>query len=170
MTANIPRLISISGSVHSGKTTVSRLIAAKMPNALYLDGDMITAAMGENYPVEASIDDLLPDVHEQIIKIIAASLKRGLDIIVDYPFDDKDRNEIVACLAGIDFQVKWFLLRPDISKVLSGSASRPELNEWEVDRIKYHYQSTLMETLLAKVIDSTNQTPDETLREIEEDL
>ncbi|MDR1197025.1 MAG: hypothetical protein LBL08_02010 [Candidatus Nomurabacteria bacterium] len=42
----------------------------------------------------------------------------------------------------------------------------PKLSDWEVERIKYHYDSSLVETEMAQIIDSTNQTPDETFLEI----
>lgn len=87
----IPKLISISGSVHSGKTTISRMIASQMPNAFYIDGDLISALIGEKYPKGSTIDDMLPEVHQFIIQLIVAGFKNGLDIIVDYPFSDKTR-------------------------------------------------------------------------------
>ena len=165
-----PRLISISGAVHSGKTTVSRMIAAQMPNAFYLDGDMVSSWVGASQPTTATIDGMLPDIHERIIEMIKASLSSELDIIVDFYFDDAVRNQIVGALHDVKFDAKWFLLKPDKQKVLSGSATRPELNSWEVDRIEYHYTGLRMETKLAQVIDSTRQTPVETVKEIMEKL
>ncbi len=165
-----PRLISISGSVHAGKTTISRMIAAKMPNAFYIDGDMVTAWVGEGYSGTATIDNILPEAHERLIELIKPGLRSGVDVIVDYFFSDETRRQILEALHGINFEAKWFLLKPDIEKVLQGSATRPELNEWEIERIKYHYSDQFVITELAKVIDSTDQTPEETLKEMMEGL
>ncbi len=164
----IPKLISISGSVHSGKTTISRMLAAEMPNAMFVDGDLISSWVGTKYPKSATIDDILPEVHKTIIELIRPVLRSGLNVIVDYPFTDQVRQEIVAALEDVDFETKWFLLKPAMEKVLQGSATRPELNEWEIDRIKYHYASPLMETSMATVIDSTNLTASQTLEKIKE--
>ncbi len=166
----MPRLISISGSVHSGKTTISRMLAAQMPNAMYVDGDLISSWVSKNYPKDATMDDMLPEVHERIIEFIEHPLKDGLDVIVDYPFTDTVREQITKALEGVTFEAKWFLLKPSMEKVLAGSASRPELNEWEINRITYHYTSLLMQTSLAHVIDSTHLSPEETLQKIVEIL
>ena len=162
-----PRLISISGSVHSGKTTISRMLAAKMPNAFYVDGDLISSWVGQAYSRDTTIDDMLPDIHSKIIEFIKPALRDGNDTIVDYPFSDKVRGQILEELRPIEFESKWFLLKPDIEKVLTGSGARPRLNDWEKARINYHYnESNLLDTSIAKVIDSTNQTPEETLNEV----
>lgn len=170
MNKDIPRIISVSGSVHSGKTTITRMLACRLPNAFYLDGDLISAFVGQGFSEGSTIDDMLPEVHDLIIQLIRASLHSGLDIIVDYPFDDTLRKQITDALKDLSFQAKWFLLKPATEKVLSGSLSRPQLNDWEIERIKYHYNSPLMSTSLAIVIDSTNQTPEETLEKIMEAL
>ena len=164
-----PQLISISGSVHSGKTTISRMLAAAMPNAFYVDGDLVATWVQDQTPslADATIDELLPEVHKKIIELIRAGLKEGLDVIVDYPFSDKTRTQIIDNLQDVMFEAKWFLLKPKIEKVLTGSASRPGLNQWEVDRINYHYnESNLLKTTMATVIDSTEQTPEETYQRI----
>jgi hypothetical protein len=165
-----PKLISISGSVHAGKTTVSRLIAVNMPNAFYLDGDLLSAIIHENFPKNATIDDILPEVHKEIIKFIKVGLTLGVDCIVDYVFTDEVRQQIVDSLDGIKFQAKWYLLKPDIEKILIGSKNRPKLNKWEIDRIHYHYNGPVLKTKMAKIINSTNQPPEETIKEIMEDL
>lgn len=167
---SVPRLISISGSVHSGKTTVARMIAAKMPNAAYVDGDLISSWVGLNYPDAATIDDMLPEVHKKLIEIIRSWMRSELDIIIDYPFDDKTRQLIVDSLSDLSVIYKWYLLKPDIEKVLAGSETRPELSEWEIGRIKYHYSGDLVKTNMATVIDSTHQSPEETVKEIMEEL
>lgn len=167
----LPRLISISGAVHSGKTTISRMIAAKMPNAFYVDGDLVSAWVGQEFPEYTPIDAMLPKIHLHIIDLIRAALKNELDVIVDYPFNDAARTQIIQALEGVRFETKWFVLRPGIEKVLTGSESRPELNEWEKERIDYHYnKSDLLKTTMATGIDSTNQTPEETLTTIMEEL
>lgn len=162
-----PKLISISGAIHSGKTTVSRMLAYEMPNAAYLDGDLVASLVRQNHPPDATIDEILPDVHKMIADIIRASLVRDTDIIVDYPITDDTREEIEEVLVDVEYSPKWFLLRPNIDKVLKGSKTRPVLSDWEIERIKYHYSSLLVETELATIIDSTNQTPEETVGEIE---
>lgn len=76
-----PHLISISGSVHAGKTTISRM---------------------------------LPEVHKTIIEFVRRVPSSSLDVIIDYPFTYKAQREIVTALDGINFETKWFLLKPSI--------------------------------------------------------
>ena len=157
-----PKLISISGSIHAGKTTVSRILAKDLWDAAYLDGDMINSLVKLRNPELEILDKRLPKAHGMIAEIIKASLADGRDVIVDYPLSDKTRSEILNDLEGIDVDAYWFLLQPDINKVLAGSKTRPDLSEWELSRIKYHYDGDIGWTEMAVVIDSTNQTPEET--------
>ncbi len=165
-----PRLISISGSIHSGKTTISRMLALDDTTALYLNGDLIAAWVGAKYPDSSSIEDILPEVHQTIIDIVKAALEDGNDIIVDYPLSDKTRRQIIDSLRSVEFEAKWFLLKPNIDKVLKGSDKRPDLRDWERERVKRHYAGPLMESDLAIVIDSTDQTPEQTFKEIKESI
>ncbi|MBP6038466.1 MAG: AAA family ATPase [Candidatus Saccharimonas sp.] len=165
-----PKLISISGSVHAGKTTISRMLAAEMPNALYVDGDLISAWIGANYPKTATIDDMLPEIHKTIIEMVHPVLQSGLDVIIDYPFTDEVRREIIGALQDVEFEAKWFLLKPSMQKILKGSSSRPTLNDWEKERIVYHYAGPLVETTIAAVIDSTDLSPRETVLKVKENI
>lgn len=166
--SNYKKLISISGSVHSGKTTVSRLLAEEYPDFYYLDGDLLSHYVGRNYPPDTPIDKKLPEIHSELVDICEAIFKDGesCGIIIDFPLTDEIRHKIIEAVGLNNFTPLWFLLKPDISKVLTGSTTRPELNEWEIERIKYHYGSDLMKTNLAIVIDSTKQTPVETVAAI----
>lgn len=160
-----PKLFSISGSVHSGKTTISRMLAVEMSNAAYIDGDLIGQWV-KMHNLDRGMEANLSDVHEMIIDLLKANLVVGVDVIIDYQFTDQTRQEVIDVLSDIEYEARWFLLKPDIKKALSGSKTRPQLNDWEIERIKYHYKSPLMETELAIVIDSTDQTPVETLSEV----
>lgn len=165
-----PQIISISGAVHSGKTTISRMIAVQMPNAMYVDGDLLSSYVGQSYPKNTTIDEMLPAVHKLIGSLLRASLIDGLDVIVDYVLDDSGRREVLAELNDVEFTAKWFLLKPSKEKILKGSNTRPKLNEWEINRINYHYSSPLMTSYFDKTIDSTNLTTEETVRQIMEEL
>lgn len=163
-----PKLISISGSIHAGKTTISRMLAVSMPNAFYIDGDLIaTWTTVQNSFKNVPIDEKLPQIHTKIIELIDVGLRDGTDVIIDYPLSDNTRQQIIDSLKNIKFEAKWFLLKPDIAKVLAGSNTRPKLTDWEIERIHYHYEkSDLLKTAFATVIDSTKQTPEETVESI----
>ncbi|MCL2869631.1 AAA family ATPase [Candidatus Saccharibacteria bacterium] len=160
-----PKLISISGSVHSGKTTISRLLALELRNFIYLDGDGIAAVVKRDKSWE-SLDKILPEIHAEILRFLKSNLENGNDVILDYPITDATRQYFINGLKSIKYNARWFLLKPDIKKVLAGSKTRPQLNDWEIERIKYHYKSPLMKTKLATIIDSTDQTPEETFKQI----
>jgi hypothetical protein len=135
---------------------------------MYLDGDAIAATIPHDGGRD--LDKRLPDIHAEILRFLRANLSDGNDVILDYPVSDATRTYFVNGLENVAFAAHWFLLKPDIQKVLSASKSRPKLNNWEIERIKYHYSSDLMKTALATAIDSTSQTPDETAEQIYETI
>jgi hypothetical protein len=130
---------------------------------MYLDGDAISATIDDS----RDLDDKLPDIHAEILRFLRANLTAGCSVILDFAVNDATRNYFLDNMRDIEFTPHWFLLKPDIKKVLSSSKSRPELNDWEIERIDYHYyRSDLMKTELVQVIDSTKQTADETAGEV----
>lgn len=55
----------------------------------------------------------------------------------------------------------FFTLSPNIKKAQSDTADR-KLTQWERDRIQHHYDIGISSPTFGKIIDNTDQTPEET--------
>jgi len=59
--------------------------------------------------------------------------------------------------------IYFFTLAPNIEKVITNRGSR-ELEDSEVERIKYHYNIGIHSPSFGEIIDNSNQTPEETVK------
>lgn len=159
------KIINIGGPINSGKTTVSKILAARLPNSVFIEVDELMS------DEEAAAMPLFRDrIHERLRRLYAAIDKHILDGVLDYvifaypmyPDTFNAVSEIVARRA--DFVV--VTLSPDMDKCRTNRGTR-ELTEWEVGRIKEMFDegvSTFAKSDL--FIDNTDQTPDETVTAI----
>jgi cytidylate kinase len=66
-------------------------------------------------------------------------------------------------------QVQYFILAPRIKEALRNRGER-ELDDWEKQRIKYHYKIGIHKPSFGEIVDNSSQTPEETIKEILEML
>ena len=79
--------------------------------------------------------------------------------LVDYCFH---RSIGFCCLKS---KVYFFTLNLNLDEVLKDRGNR-KLDDWERERIKHHYQIGINKPSFGKIIETTNQTPKETLESI----
>ena len=149
-------IIFINGSINAGKTTVARILATKLSNSALLEIDVFHA-MIEWMP----IDQAVPINLENAISVIKNFSNRGLNVIVPYPVSQKNYDYIMNCLKDIDTKIYFFTLSPKIEKTLTNRGTR-ELNDWERERIKHHYDIGINNPSFGEIIDNSEQTPEET--------
>jgi adenylate kinase family enzyme len=149
-------IIFINGSINAGKTTVAKILAQKIPNTALLEIDAFHA-MIEWMP----IDKAVPINLENAISVIRNFSKRGLDIIVPYPLSQNNHDFILAGLKDLDAEIHVFTLTPKLEKAITNRGNR-ELNDWERDRIKHHYNIGVHNPSFGEIIDNSEQTPEET--------
>ncbi len=151
-------IIFINGSINSGKTTISKILAKKIPNTACIEVDDL-----RNFitwmPLEKSIDINL----ENALILTKNFIKHGLNVLIVTPLSKRRFEIFQKELPNED--LKLFNLNPSLEIALTNRGER-ELTKWEIERIKYHYQIGINDPGVGTTIDSTYQTPDQTAEEI----
>ena len=151
-------IIFINGSINSGKSTVSKILAKELPNVALIEIDTLRA-MINCMPLERAI----PINLDNAISLIENFSKKGLDIIVVYPLSQKSYDYITGKIKDLNEKIYCFTLSPKLEKALSNRGTR-DLNEWEVERIKHHYDIGIHAPTFGEVIDNSEQSPEETAK------
>lgn len=150
-------LIFISGSINSGKTTTANALA-----------DRIGA-------VSINVDDLndsIPDFHlatdldksmDHAIEAINKSLAQGRDVVANYVVRQKDFDRFKNEINTKEQYVVTLSPRLEIAQSKRGDR---ELSEWEVSRIKHHYDRGIASPKFGYIIDNSELTVDETVDSI----
>ena len=66
-------------------------------------------------------------------------------------------------LKDINTKIYVFTLAPKIEKALTNRGAR-ELNNWERERIKHHYNIGIQHPSFGEIIDNSDQKPEETVQ------
>lgn len=149
-------IILINGSINSGKTTVAKILAGKLPQVALVEIDVLRG-MIDWMPIDQAVSINL----ENAISIITNFVKRGLNVVVPYPLSQKNHDYLMSSLKDLNTKIYTFTLAPKFEKVITNRGSR-ELNSWELERIKYHYDVGIHKPTFGEVVDNTNQAPEET--------
>lgn len=149
-------IIFLNGSINAGKSTVSKILSKKIANSALVEIDALRE-MIEWMP----IDQAVPINLENAISVISNFTKKGLNVIVPYPLSQKNYEYVLENLKGFDVKLYFFTLAPKIEVSLTNRGNR-ELNDWERERIKHHYNIGITNPEFGEVIDNSEQTPEET--------
>ena len=153
-------IIFLNGSINSGKSTVAKLLAQKLPKSALLEIDALST-MIEWMPLEERI----PLNLENALSLIQNFAKAGLTVIVPYPLSQRNYDYLRERLEDLKAGMRVFTLAPNIENALSDTPDRT-LTEWEKGRIKQHYDAGIPNPSFGEVIDTTQQAPEETVAEI----
>lgn len=150
-------LIFISGSINSGKTTTSKLLAKRL-GAAFVNVDDLNDSI-PNFNLATDLDKSMDLAIATINKLSG----QGQDVVANYVVREKDwkrfehevktRPQIVVTLA------------PRIEIAQSKRGDR-ELTEWEVARIKHHYDAGIASPTFGHIIDNSELSPAETVDRI----
>ncbi len=151
-------IIFINGSINSGKTTVAKILASKIPNTANVEVDDL-----HNFINWLEIDKAIPINLENAALVINNFTKHGYNVVVPYPLSQKNYDYLRKELGNNELY--FFTLSPDIKKAQSDTKDR-KLTSWERDRIQHHYNIGISKPAFGKIIDNTNQTPEETVETI----
>jgi Chloramphenicol phosphotransferase-like protein len=148
-------LIILNGVPNAGKTSVAKVIQAKISNTVHLEVDVLRN-MYEWMPIEDAIHIAL----ENAKSIIPNFLNRGMNLVLDYPLDPYWHSYLVNDLPeGI--KVQTFTLRPRLDIVTKNRGERDislELSE----RIRYLYTTNMNDPSLGIFIDNSELTANDT--------
>jgi len=151
-------IIFINGSINAGKSTVAKLLANKIPDTANVEIDSL-----RDFIHWLEIDKAVPINLENAVLVINNFAKHGYNVVVPYPLSQKNYDYLKKELGANELY--FFTLSPDIKKAQNDTNDR-KLTQWERDRIQHHYDIGISKPAFGKIIDNTNQTPEETAEEI----
>lgn len=149
-------IIFLNGSINAGKTTVAKILAYKLPNVALLEIDSLRDMISW-----MPIDKAVPINLLNAVSIIRNFSNNSLNIIVPYPLSQSNHDYMLDKLKDVDTDKYFFTLAPQLEKVLTNRGGR-ELDDWERDRIQYHYNIGINNPAFGDVIDNSEQTPEQT--------
>lgn len=149
-------IIFLNGSVNAGKTTVAKILAEELSNVALVEVDALRE-MIEWLP----IDQAVPINLENAVSVVRNFSKRGLDVIVPYPLSQENYDYVMNGLKDLDAKIYVFTLAPKLEKSLINRGTR-ELNDWERERIKHHYNVGIANPQFGEIIDNSDQSAKET--------
>jgi cytidylate kinase len=152
-------IVFINGSINSGKSTVAKLLADKLGNCAVLEIDNLREFI-KWMPIEKAI----PINLENAISLIENFDKNDLNVVIPYPLSEKNYKYIKNNLKTKN-KVYFFTLSLDLAEVLKDRGNR-KLDDLERERIKHHYEIGINKPSFGKIINTTNQNPEETLEVI----
>lgn len=149
-------IIFINGSINSGKSTISKLLSQKIEKPAVVEIDSLSEFI-EWMPIEESV----PINLENAVAVIRNFTNRNFNVIVPYPLSQKNYDYMVKKLKDVDEKIFVFTLNPKLEIILKNRGER-ELDDWERQRIEYHYAKGINNPSFGVIIDNTNQTVEET--------
>lgn len=153
-------IIFLNGSINSGKSTVSKLLAKELPNVALVEIDTLREMIAW-----MPIDEAVPINLENAVSVVSNFAKRDMNVIVPYPLSEKNYQYIINGLKDLDVEIHTFTLAPKLEVTQSNRGER-DITQQEQDRIKHHYNIGIHSPSFGVVVDNTNQTPEETARYI----
>ncbi len=150
-------IIFINGAINSGKSTIAKLITNKLGKTANIEVDKI-----RDFVDWMSLEESIPLNLKNTVDLIKNFVDFGLSVVVPYPLSQKNYNYFVEKLGEINTKIWVFTLAPKLEKVLLNRGSR-ELDDWEVQRIKHHYEIGIHNPKFGQIIDNSDQSPEETL-------
>jgi cytidylate kinase len=150
-------LIFISGSINAGKTTTSKILAQRL-GWTYINVDDLTDKV-EGFDIYTHLD-LAMDL---AIKAINTATDAGNDVVANFVIRKEDfarfEHEIHA-------QPQIFItLSPGLEVAQSQRGDRV-LTDWEIKRIKAHYDDGIAAPDYGYIIDNSSLTSEETVDKI----
>ncbi len=153
----MPKLVFISGSINSGKTTTSKLLAEK------LDADFINVDdLNDSIPNFNLATDLDKSMDLAIAKI-NESIANGRSVVANYVVRQRDYDRFEREIHTDEQYVVTLAPRLEVAQSKRGDR---ELSEWEVQRIKHHYDTGIANPSFGSVIDNSDSTLQETVESI----
>jgi len=154
-------ILFINGSLNSGKSTVAKLLAAKISNSAIIEIDALRK-MIDWMP----IDQAIPINLENAVSVIKIFTRHGISCIIPYPLSQKNYDYVMANLSGIGTDIRFITLAPPLAEALKNRNGKRELTDWEHERIKHHYAIGIHTPSFGESIDNSRQTPEETAEAI----
>lgn len=150
-------LVFISGSINAGKTTTSKLLAQRI-GAAFVNVDDLNDTI-PNFNLATDLDKSM----DAAIQAINNYTGQGRDVVANYVVRQQDfdrfEHEVTAQPQIV------ITLAPRLAVAQSKRGDRV-LTDWEVARIKHHYDTGVASPKFGHIIDNSDLTPEQTVDHI----
>ncbi len=153
-------IIWLNGSINSGKSTIAKMLAKKIDNPAVIEPDKF-----HEFIAWMDISEAVPLILKNTVCVTKNFVEKDLNVIISYPLSEKNYTYINPQFEKMNVQVKYFTLAPKIKEALRNRGDR-KLNDWEKQRIKYHYKIKIHKPNFGEIIDNSKQNSEETTQEI----
>lgn len=153
-------IILINGTINSGKSTISKLLAKEIPNSVVIEVDDL-----DRDKQDVPIDDRIQLRLERAIEAINKAVREGRSCIVPNPISQEDYNFMLDGLRALNQSIHVFTLNPGLETASKNRGNR-ELDDWERERIKHHHKIGIHNPDFGVIIDNSKQAPTQTTQEI----
>ncbi len=153
-------IIWINGSINSGKTTIAKLLGETLEKTAVIEVDEL-----RKFIAHTELQEAIPINLENTLLIAKNFIHHGYTVIIPYPLSENNKKYVEDSLYDSKVELKIFSLSPRLEIALLDRGAR-KLNDWERDRIKYHYEIGIPELSNSIKIDNSDQKPEETVLEI----
>lgn len=152
-----PILVFISGSINSGKTTTSKLLAKELDAALINVDDLNDTIPNFNLAtdLDKSMDLAIAKINEY--------LAEGKDVVANYVVRQRDFDRFAK---EINTKQQFVVTLAPRLEVAQGKRGDRELSRWEVARVKHHYDTGVANPTFGHIIDNSDISLDETVERI----
>jgi cytidylate kinase len=150
-------LIFISGSINSGKTSTSKLLAEKLGAELVNVDDLNDTI--PNFNLATDLDKSMDLAIGKVNEYLAA----GNDVVANYVVRQRDFGRFAKEISTKKQYV--ITLSPRLEVAQSKRGDR-ELSEWEVARVKHHYDTGVATPAFGYIIDNSDISLEEAVEHI----
>ena len=153
-------IMLLSGSINSGKTTVSKLLVQLLPRTAHVEVDDL-----HDFIEWMPLLEAIPLCLQNAAAVTRNFVKFGLNAVISMPLRSEDYNFLVRELQPLGIPIYCITLSPSMAVALTNRGTR-ELTEWELQRIPQLYAEGISSPAFGIIIDNAHQTPEETARQI----
>lgn len=155
---NSPILVFISGSINSGKTTTSKLLAEKLGAALINVDDLNDTITNFNLAtdLDKSMDLAIAKINEY--------LAEGKDVVANYVVRQRDFDRFAK---EVHTKEQYVITLAPRLEVAQGKRGDRQLSEWEVARVKHHYDTGVANPAFGHIIDNSDIDIEEAVERIQ---
>jgi len=146
-------LIFISGSINSGKTTTSKLLAENL-GAAFINVDDLNDTI-PNFNLATDLDKS----KDLAIATINTQLAEGKNVVANYVVREKDWQRLQKEVKTKDIHLITLAPRLEVAQSKRGNRV---LTDWEVARVKHHYDTGIATPAFGHIIDNSDISPEET--------
>lgn len=154
-------MIFLSGSINSGKTTTGKALANKL-GADFVNVDDLNDTI-PNFNLATDLDKSM----DLAIKTINESLDKGKDVVANYVVRQKDFDRFAS---EIDTDRQYVITLAPRLEIAQSKRGDRVLTDWEVQRIKHHYDTGIATPKFGYIIDNSELSIDETAQQILDEI